>query len=347
MAEDLSSTGPSPQWQALARTWGPAALCAVTGFLSAFTLPIVGQLPIGELILLLVLPWVIAKGVHKRGWPCRIQRLGWFKLLVTLVGFMAAGYVMSDLYRGTPGDNLVRGWARVGFLGLDLITISFLVDRSWGRLQVFLLALYIGDTVNAMAGDLAPEDWWKFGVGQTVTALVLFAIAGRGLVMQVVITLAMAGLSFGLGARSMGGICLLAAGLFAIHYARGIWRPIALIGSIVTSAVLLVIANTVILSNQEHEGSNTERRSMLETAAEAFVSSPVIGQGSWFTATQMLARIEERRAYLDPKFHHFTPDEARRYRSIRRYLLPWPRVAFLAVRFSWVMRRSCSRRSEL
>jgi hypothetical protein len=287
-------------------------LCAATGFLSAFTLSVVGQLPIGEMVLVAALPWVLVKAVHRRGWPARLQRLGWFKLLAVLMCLMAAGYVVSDLYRGTPGDNLVRGWARIGFLGIDLVTVSFLVDRSWGRLQVFLLALYLGDSVTAMTGDLTPEDWWKFGIGQSATTLVLFAIAGRGPVIQVVVTLAMAGLSFGLGARSMGGICLLSAGLFGVHYARGIWRPIALFGSLGTSVALLIAANTVILSNQEHQSSNTERRSMLETAAEAFASSPLVGQGSWFTATQMLARIEERRASLDPRFHHYTPDEARK-----------------------------------
>ena len=312
MSEHSHSTDAASHWRALIGSWGPMTICAATGFLSAFTLSIVGQLPIGELVLLMVLPWVVIKAVHRRGWPCRIQRLGWFKLLVALMGLMAAGYVVSDLYRGTPGDNLARGWARIGFLGVDLITISFLVNRSWGRLQVFLLMLYVGDSVSAMMGELTPEDWWKFGIGQTATALVLFAIAGRNIVVQVVTTLLMAALSFGLGARSMGGICLLTAGLFGIHYARGIWRPIALFGSLGTSVALLIAANTIILSNQEHQGSNTERQSMLETAAEAFITSPLIGQGSWFTATQMLARIEERRASLDPKFHHYTPDEARK-----------------------------------
>ncbi len=46
-------------------------------------------------------------------------------------------------------------------------------------------------------------------------------------------------------------------------------------------------------------------------AGEAFVSSPLIGQGSWFIATQKLAELEENRAYHDPKFHHYTPEEAR------------------------------------
>jgi hypothetical protein len=320
MLQENAIADSPPQVSALIRSWGPGGLCALVGFLSAFTLPIVGQLPVGELILMFVFPWVMIKAVHCRGWPSRIQRLGWFKLLVILVGLTALGYVVSDLYRNTPGDNLVRGWARVAFLGLDLVTIAYLIDRSWGRLQIFLLMLYIGDTVNALTGGLDEEDWWKFGIGQVVAALAFFAFAGRALVIQVVVALAMAALSFSLGARSLGGICLLTAGLFGIHYARGIWRPIALFGALGTSIALLVAADNIILAGQEHGGSNVERRSMLETAGEAFISSPLVGQGSWFTATQMLAQLEERRASLDPKFRHYSPDEARKI-SIHSQLL--------------------------
>jgi len=224
---------------------------------------------------------------------------------------MALGYVVSDLYRNTPSDNLERGWARVAFLGVDLVGIPYLIDRSWGRLQIFLLALYLGDAVNALIGGLPFEDWWKFGLGQVAAALVLFAFAGRGRMLQIAAALGMAGLSFLFGARSLGGICLLTAGLFGVHYARGILRPIALFASLGTAIVLLVAANSIILSHQEHEGSNIERRSMLETAGDAFVSSPLIGQGSWFIATRKLAELEANRAYRDPRFRHYTPEEAR------------------------------------
>src|ERR1019366_6928849 len=87
------------------RSGVPVALCALAGFLSAFTVSLVGLLPIGELILLLVFPWMLVRAVVCRGWPTRIQQLGWYKLLVVLLGFMALGYIGSDLYRGTSGEN--------------------------------------------------------------------------------------------------------------------------------------------------------------------------------------------------------------------------------------------------
>src|SRR5882724_11593959 len=120
------------------RSGGPIVLCVLVGFLSAFTVPLVGHLPAGELILLLALPWVLIQVYAHRAWPTRFQQLGWYKLLLVLIGLMAFGYVASDLYRGTATTNLVRGWARVAFLALDLVTIAYLIQGSWRRLYVIV-----------------------------------------------------------------------------------------------------------------------------------------------------------------------------------------------------------------
>jgi hypothetical protein len=299
---------------------GPTILCAATGFLSAFTIAIGGLMPVGELILLAVFPWVLVRGFFARGWPVRLQQLGWFKLLLLLAGMTALGYVASDLYRATAFDNLVRGWARVAFLIIDLVAIAYLIDQSWARLRLFVLMLCLGATASALISGPLYGEWWKFGFGYTVTAFTFFLLAGRSLPLQVIIAIALGLLNLALGARSLGATCLLTAGLLALNQARGIWRPMAFLASIGVTVGLLVVANILFVEQQDHSGSNIERQSMIEGAAEAFVSSPLVGQGSWFTATEMISRIEEKRQALESTFRGYTAEEARKL-SIHSQLL--------------------------
>lgn len=308
-----------PRWLAVVRSGGPIALCAVAGFLSAFTVSMVGLLPVGEVVLTLVFTWVVVRSLVCHGWPTRLQQLGWYKVLIVLIGVMALGYIGSDFYRGTASSNLIRGWARVGFLAIDLVAIAYLIDGSWRRLYVFMFALYLGNSLNALLAGPLMGEWWKFGVGYTLTAIGLFAVAGQTPFLQVAVALILGAVSLGLGARSLGSICLLAAGLFWLRYARGALRPIAFVVMLGALAGMFTAANTVFIENQDHAGSNMERQSMIETAAEAFISSPLIGQGSWFTASR-ISRLEERMARKDPTFRGYSEEEARKI-SIHSQLL--------------------------
>jgi O-antigen ligase len=324
MNPDFPAENSLPSLLRSVRDGGPVVLCAVAGFLSAFTVSFVGLLPVGELVLMMIFPWVLIRLAVLKGWPTRIQQLGWYKLMLFMIGVMALGYIGSDLYRGTAGSNLARGWARVGFLATDLVTIAYLIDGSWRRLYVFVFALYLGNSLNALLTGPLLDEWWKFGVGYTLTAIGLFVVAGRASLFQVIIALALGALNLILGARSLGGICLLTAGLLGLRYARGVFRPLAIVTALAVLAAVFVIANTVFVEKQnpeitssnnqtliQHSGSDLERQSMIETALEAFISSPLVGQGSWFTATR-INRLEERMARKDPHFQGYTEEEVHR-----------------------------------
>ncbi|MBK9991609.1 MAG: O-antigen ligase family protein [Verrucomicrobia bacterium] len=319
MYTDNTEVANISRWLNAVRNYGPITLCAIAGFLSAFTVSMVGLLPVGELVLALVFPWVLVRSIAYHGWPARLQQLGWYKLLFVLIGVMAMGYIGSDLYRGTGSGNLIRGWARVGFLAIDFVTIAYLIDSSWRRLFVFVFALYLGNSLNALLAGPLMGEWWKFGVGYTLTAIGLFAVAGRNPFLQVTVALILGLLSLGLGARSLGSICLLAAGLFWLRYARGVLRPLAFVVMLGALAGMFTAANTVFIENQDHAGSNMERQSMIETAAEAFISSPLVGQGSWFTASR-ISRLEERMERKDPTFRGYSEEEVRKI-SIHSQLL--------------------------
>jgi hypothetical protein len=289
---------------------GLNVVCGLIGFLSAFTVPLIGLMPIGELALMLVFPWVIVLTLMHHGWPTRIQQLRWYKLLLVFVGVMAVGYIASDLYRGTSSEDLARGWARVGFLGIDLVAIAYLIDGSWNRLQVFILALYIGKSLNGFLNTPLDDNWWEFGLGPSITALALFLCAGRASVIQIGVALALGAIGMSLGARSLGGVSLLTGVLLGWRRTRGALRALAFLAAVGAIVALLFAANAVILSNLDKTASNRERQSMIETAGEAFIGSPLVGQGSWFTASH-ITRLEQVRGRLDPTFHGYTEEQAR------------------------------------
>lgn len=320
MTSSFITSNEQSRGHAFLKTWAPSFFCVLAGFLSAFTIPIVGQLPVAELILLAVLPWVVVRAFSCRGWPTRFQQLGWYKMLVVLIGVMAIGYIMSDLYRGTSGGNLARGWARVAFLGIDLVTIAYLIDGSWGRLQVFALTLYIGGIVNAFVYGPLYDRWWEFGIGPALIAFALFFCAGLPIVFQMVVALALGVLSLSLGGRSLGGVSFMTGALLGLRYARGFMRPFAFLAVAGAMVALVFGASKAMEDNPDKISSNIERRSMLETACEAFVSSPLVGQGSWFTAAKGLRAVEEHREGLDPSFHGYSDEEARNL-SIHSQLL--------------------------
>jgi hypothetical protein len=320
MITPITATGNQSRGNAFLESRFPFFLCLLAGFLGAFTVPIVGKLPVAELILILVFPWFVVHAIACRGWPTRFQQLGWYRMLMILTGVMAVGYIISDVYRGTAGGNIARGWARVAFLSIDLATIAYLIDGSWARLQVFALALYVGFLVNACVYEPLYNRWWEFGIGPTLIAVSLFLCGGFPIAIQVALALSLGVLSLGLGARSLGGISFLTGALLGIRRAHGFLRPFAYLAVVGAIVALLFGASKAMDDNPDKISSNIERQSMLETAGEAFISSPLIGQGSWFTAAKGLRAVEQRRKDIDPSFHGYSDEEARNL-SIHSQLL--------------------------
>ena len=293
------------------RRYLPPFLCLVAGFLTTFTVPLVGAFPIGEAVLLMVFPFVVLHRVMRREWPGAIQQSRWFRALLPLIAVTLLGYIVSDWYRQSPESNYLRGWARIVFMGIDLVAVSYLVDASWTRFRLFALALVAGFAVHSLVEPPVAGEYWKFGIGFPLTVLALVLAGRRGAVFQVATAFAFALLHVGLGYRSAGGICLLVASALAIRHLHGLWRIPAWILSLVAAGTMVSAIQRNFEEDEAHQSSNTERQSMIEASAIAFVSSPLIGQGSWFTSGKGIARVEEQRARHDPKFHEYTAEEAR------------------------------------
>jgi len=113
-----------------------------------------------------------------------------------------------------------------------------------------------------------------------------------------------------LGARSLGGIALLSGVLYGVRFAHGAKRPLIFLAAAGAMVVMVIAAQQSMRENPDKVTSNIERTSMVETASELFIGSPIVGQGTWYASSRMMRRIEENRQARDPRFHGYTEEEA-------------------------------------
>ena len=275
---------------------GAATLLA--GTLTAFTVSLVGAMPVGEFILLGVVAYV-ALGVcldHRLPGPLlRMPLLGAFLALQAMALF---GYVFSDFYRGSSGADMARGWARMVFLALDLVAVAFLFGRSPRNYVLLVAGLSLGDAAFSLVETPLFGDYWKFGFGIPVTVLVCAVTPRLGLWGAGGTMLGLGAVHFVLNFRSMGLLMFLVGSLvFAKALPRRL-RPY------VTPAALglglaAVLVVSVGLRNEDgahHDSrSNISRSSMIRAVLDGVQESPVIGHGSWFSRSHVMAHYIEIR----------------------------------------------------
>ena len=257
-----------------------------------------GSLPIGEFGLLAVTLYVLYQRVRYRQWPSALLATRTFRILLIAQAVAFVGYGISDLYRGSAAVDFVPVWGRLVFLMVDFIALCHLAGRHWSHLTALLLGRACGGALAALyATDLV--DPWKFGFGAPATLALLVMIRNSpGLVWA----LALAGcgvLHLTLGFRSFGACCLIAAALAPAPWlARG-WRFGSVGLSLVAGGVLLVfVYSTIVLDALGTSGSDLSRQAQLESGAEAFLESPLIGYGSRYSRTPIMDRFYARRAEL-------------------------------------------------
>src|SRR5271165_5117746 len=138
------------------------------GLGSAYTLKLVGDIPLSEVILIPLAPILFA--LH----PERVFRPT-FKFLFLLMGLWLFGQIMTDMYRATAPEDWLRGDARILFFAADLIALAILVGRNERRKVVFLVGLAIGSLVGVklQPNDFTAAEPWKFGYSNGVMMAVL------------------------------------------------------------------------------------------------------------------------------------------------------------------------------
>ena len=286
--------------------WGVAG-CAVVGFATPFTVEWMGNFPVAEWFLLGMAVWALVARVLFRRWPSGVFQSRWFTVLAVCQIVSLGGYMLADLYRGSAPHDYIRGWARMTFLLVDLVGLAALVGNSWRGWFAMKIGLAFGTMLEAACFGPLYDDWWKFGVGMPITILLLATLGNRRAWSAAALAL-LGGVHLFMGFRGLGGVCLLLAAMLCAPALALRWR-LPIIGLAMFGAAACFVA---FLFNTDNgtRNSDSERQAMVETAASEFADSPFIGQGSWFSTTHIIRKIEARRMHLEEGFGGYNEEDA-------------------------------------
>jgi hypothetical protein len=279
-----------------------STLSFLAGLLTPFTLSLGGLLPLGELVLGAVALWALLILALEHAWPGPLWRDRLFLWLLAAQAIALCAYVASDLIRGSAPPDMARGWARMIFLAADFAAIAYLCGCAARNLVILLVGIQLGEILAVLLHGPLFGDYWKFGFALPVTIGVLLLARRAGPPGAALAAAALGLLHFVLDFRSLGLVCLLVAAFLVVQAFSRPWRgwlaPLGLAAALAAGAV--VYAHTT----SDREGrrtdrSNVERGAMLQAAVEAFVDSPLVGHGSWFSRTDVMNNfrlIREERA---------------------------------------------------
>lgn len=262
---------------------------AFAGFLTPFTISLVGEMPVGELILVATLGWVLFCLAVGQAWPGRLFRSRYLWFLLACQAVALGAYVMSDVYRGSSPHDMARGWARMVFVAVDLLAIAYLYSCSKHNFMVMLFAQLVGSVVSAVLFGALFGAFWKFGIGVPVTYLALLLASAGGPITVALTAVGLGILHFNLDFRSVGGMCFITAAFATVQLLPRRLRPWILpVGVLAAAAIAYTMLTGHDEGNRRASRSDVDRSSMMQAAWEGFTASPLIGQGSWFSNTDVL-----------------------------------------------------------
>src|SRR6201998_885822 len=147
---------------------GADVLAFVLAGTASFSVRIVGDLPIAEIIQIPLVPILIS------AFGKRLLRPN-IAVIFSLIGLWLVGQVLTDIYRGTPTIDWMRGDAAIVFFAIDIAGLTVLLARNERRKVIFLIGLAIGSLLSARfyPSRLSIGDPWKFGYSSGSALLVL------------------------------------------------------------------------------------------------------------------------------------------------------------------------------
>lgn len=262
-------------------------VCFLASTATAFTIRMVGEMPAGEIVLTMAAGWALLCLVLNHAAPGELVAARFFRalLIAQLVAFVA--YVASDIYRGSAPRDMARGWARMVFLAIDVVAVAYLFGCSRRNLFWFLIGQAAGALIHTAVLGPMFGDLWKFGLGLPITYALFFVVPWAGAFVTSLVAIGLGVVHFSLDYRSLGGICVLTGVLSLLQRIspRARWW-------IAPAAIAAAAASVFIVYEQTHRRgratrSDIERTAMVTAAQEAFVHSPLVGHGSWFSSSDV------------------------------------------------------------
>ncbi len=272
--------------------WGGAAF--LTGLLTQTTVNVVGNMPLAELVILAILAILIVRlAVEKRA-PAELFHvpLFWIFVLAQIIAF--SSYVFSDLYRESSHNDMLRGWSRMAFLGLDVIAFTCIFGAQASSFMWSQVGLMLGGVLAMFIEGVKYDAFWKFGIGGPATTAVFLISPFFGRFAAIALIAALGIVHLSLDFRSMGGVCLIAAMLLCVQQLPRQFRAWILIPALIAGTVLTFWMNNRQQGEDDARGnrSTVERAAMAMAASEAFMDSPLIGQGSWFSNSPVMENFQ-------------------------------------------------------
>ena len=281
------------------------AIAALLGFGVSFSVHLIGNLQVSEVLLLFLLPFfLLTRGK-------RILRRD-LRPVFLLMLFWLIGQILSDIYRHTAFQDWTRGDALIIFFGINLVGFVILLARNVRRQVIFVAAFSIGSLVQARFIPPLGEPDWKFGYSTgTITLVVLascYFYGRRHFVAAGLLLAAIAVVNLLLNFRSPVLFLLITIALLVPvipeHVGRvrllpavgGVSRifvlaALALIAGAGANALVHAVTRAGLLGAYAEEKNQSEfssgRNLLLSGRPEIFVSSravldsPILGHGSW------------------------------------------------------------------
>ncbi len=262
-----------------------AVACAACGLLLQVKVVVVGELYVGEVLLLAAAAVAfLVRGVGRQVVP-------WFPWAFAAAGFlMLLGYVIADLAAATMPAQYLRGWARTVWFGLDFLSLIVLVSHGQRLLGWFVAGLAIGILADMLiAGTALTVTSWKSGYGFAAGMLAVLLAGYLPTLLAGAILGGFGVLAILLDFRSLGAIFLIAGGIILARSRRETTSHSRFLRMVLvtfgTAAALAAVAMTMMQSESDYhkrrQESNIGRYIGLKVAMEAVSDSPVIGYGSW------------------------------------------------------------------
>lgn len=309
------------------------SLALVSAVATSFSIHVIGELLIGEMILVAFLPFLIL---------LRGKRLlrSYLKTIAALIGFWLFSQVVTDAYRGTEMLDRIRADALILFFSLDLLALIILLGRNPRRQILFLSGFGLGSILaTRIQPTLYALDYpWKFGYSEgvmilvvliccyfykrrryVVVGLLLVTLMGINLIENyrspVLFLLVLIALILPVIPEELGNLRLLPKRKSPLRVA--ILAAIAL-GAAGGASALVTMATSVGLIGQEAQTKNEEQaeagglliggRPEIQVSSQAVWDSPILGHGAGVTESkygQMLIDIQAQRSRRNLHFHGY------------------------------------------
>jgi O-antigen ligase len=277
---------------------GIALVVAACGALSGVRVEMLGELYLGELLLM---PAALVSLLAWRGRRALEDPLFFGVLAAGLITL--AGYVLSDIVAGTPEKDYLRGWARVAFTLSDFACLTLLLVNDARLAAAFALGLGLARIGASASAGYSLLAHWKMAYAPGVSLVLLPAAALLPRLASGVALLAFGVASVLLDFRTLGGVMAIIGAIVLARAGRPTERLVLARRFVAAVAAAALGAGTLALAleatreqyGERRDSSNAGRMLDLTVGLPAVLDSPAVGRGSWYLSKELGA---EARAVL-------------------------------------------------